>query len=519
MAECELPSFSLGFDLDPEDTPPHSSTPDPILIVPDSESDPILIVPDSESDPETRPEPPRRIFKRLRHGLPSSTVRHQPEPPPCIDVDDDDIEEFSDEHVQVSARSSVRNQNSSICRSSKVSLKSIGVLTPHSSTNSRDKKREPDLEIPDSVELETGHCGSMFRKLMTSPLRRFQLIESDDDDDDDDVMVDENVDGGSKPMCNKNTPVISLERDSKRQFDDVKQNTKDLPIHLSPVKSFSIPRDKQGSAGLETGQSGSVFPNGKLAASPLRRFQLVDSDDDDVMVCEAKVGPSLSTGNRNRPPSSLKQDKKVRFVEANQNQKHLSPVKKNFSIPTPAFNDECEEYFHSAKDTQLPKSNEPYREANSECQKDEQTWEAAGDNTVNQQENIDYMGQFNNGGSTSRRSKSKNLNDSEGWVDPKIIPSSTRKKATKRNNNKKNNETSKLNTSNDSASWVEPKDAGQRRVQASGEQAGHWYTGSDGRKVYVNKSGKESTGRNAYRSYRKDSGAASKKKTTAKKGK
>lgn len=315
-----------------------------------------------------------------------------------------------------------------------MSLKSIGVLTPHSCTNSRDKNRKPDLEIPDSVELETGQCGSMFRKLMASPLRRFQLIESDDDED----MVGEDVNGedvngGSKLDCtssreamsNRNTPVISLERASKKQFDDVKQNKNDLPIHLSPVKNFSIPRDKQASAGLETGQSGSLFPNdGKLEASPLRRFQLIDSDDDDddVMVCEAKVGPFSSTGNRNRRPSSLKQDKKVRFVEANQNQKHLSPVKKNFSIPTPAFNDMCEEYFHSAKNTQVPKSNEPYREANSGCQKDEQMWEAAGplppahryffhdntriqqlvrsrlcnfsplgDNTVNQQENIDYM--------------------------------------------------------------------------------------------------------------------------------
>ncbi|CAK8532929.1 unnamed protein product [Lathyrus sativus] len=547
MAECEVPSFSLGFDLDLQDSPSHSPNPDPHLIVPDS-----------ESDPETRPDPPRRIFKRLRRGLSTSSVHHKTEPPPCTDIDDDDIEEFSDqdEPVQVSARPSVRNQ--SICRSSKVSLKSIGVLTPH-----RDKKRKPGLEIPHSVELETSHCGSMFRKLMASPLRRFPLIESDDDDDDDDDMVGEDVNGGNKPgpasstgpVCNRNTPVVSLEQDSKKQFDDVNQNKGDLPIHFSPVKNFPIPSDKQASAGLETGQSGSMFPNGKLAASHLRRFQLLDDDDDDddVMVCEVKVGPSSLTGNRNRPPSSLKQDKKVRFVEANQNQKHLSPVKKSFSIPTPAFRDVCEEYFHSAKNTQMPKSNEPYRGANSECQKNEQMWGAAGplppahryffhdnpkiqqlvrnrlcnfsplgDNTVNQQENIDYIGQFDNGGSTSRRSKSKNLNGSEGWVDPKIISSSTRKKATKRNSTKKNNETSKLNSSNDSASWVEPKDAGQRRVQASGEPAGHWYTGSDGRKVYVNKSGKESTGRNAYRNYRKESGAASqksKKKTTAKKGK
>jgi hypothetical protein len=99
---------------------------------------------------------------------------------------------------------------------------------------------------------------------------------------------------------------------------------------------------------------------------------------------------------------------------------------------------------------------------------------------------FDFRGQFDNGGSTSRRSKSKKLNGSEGWVDPKIISSSSRKKTTKRNNTKssasksKNNET---NSSDVSANWVQPKDAGQRRVQASGQSVGHWYTGSDGRKV------------------------------------
>jgi hypothetical protein len=99
---------------------------------------------------------------------------------------------------------------------------------------------------------------------------------------------------------------------------------------------------------------------------------------------------------------------------------------------------------------------------------------------------FDFRGQFDSGGSTSRRSKSKKLNGSEGSVDPNIISSSSRKKATKRNNTKRNNETSTLNSSDVSANWVEPKDAGQRRVQASDQSAGHWYTGSDGRKVYSN---------------------------------
>ncbi|GAU49984.1 hypothetical protein TSUD_287490 [Trifolium subterraneum] len=517
MAECEAPSFSLGFDLDLHNTPPHSPNHDITNVT----------VPDSESDHETRPDSNRRIFKRLRRGLPSPSVQHQTESPSFIDAadDDDDIEEFSsqDEPVQASAPSSVRNR--SVCSSSKVSLKGVGVLIPHSSTNSRKKNRKQDLEVPASVGLETSQSGTVFRKIAASPLCKFQLIDSDNDD-----IVGEDVNGGNKPgpsmstgpMCNLNTPVASFELDSNTRVDDLNRNQDDLWKHLSPVKNFSIPRDIQAFTGLETGQSGSVFPNPKFEASPLRRFQLIDSDDDDddvIVVGENKHGPSSSTGNQRTHSSSLKQNRKVQFVDVNQNQKHRSPVK-NFSIPTPAFNDVCEEYFRSANNTQVPKSNnnEKHHEVNPGCQKDEQVWEAAGplppahqyyfhdDPRVQQlvrsrlcnfsllgvnrfdQQNIDYMGQFDNGGSTSRRSKSKNLNGSEDV----------------------------------SANWVEPKDAGQRRVQASDQSTGHWYTGSDGRKVYVDKNGKESTGRNAYRLYRKENGATfkkSKKKTSAKKGK
>lgn len=147
---------------------------------------------------------------------------------------------------------------------------------------------------------------------------------------------------------------------------------------------------------------------------------------------------------------------------------------------------------------------------------------------------FDFRGQFDNGGaskmpgvqkgrvngSTSRRSKSVNLNvqetfnASEGWVDPKISSplgsgTSSRKKATKRNStkssvSKRKSAQSILNPSNVSGNWVEPKsrtmpkDAGRRRVQASGQSAGqsagqstgqstgHWFTGSDGRKVCEN---------------------------------
>lgn len=88
-------------------------------------------------------------------------------------------------------------------------------------------------------------------------------------------------------------------------------------------------------------------------------------------------------------------------------------------------------------------------------------------------------------------------------MDPKIVSpfshgESSRKKATKRNSTKNNvskgkgNKSSHANQSRASGDWVEPsfasspKDAGKRRVQASGQSAGHWYTSPEGRKVCEN---------------------------------
>ncbi|VAH36823.1 unnamed protein product [Triticum turgidum subsp. durum] len=68
-----------------------------------------------------------------------------------------------------------------------------------------------------------------------------------------------------------------------------------------------------------------------------------------------------------------------------------------------------------------------------------------------------------------------------------------------------------------------PTDFGKRRVHAGGSQSGsgHWFTGEDGRKVYVSKNGQELTGRDAYKQYRKESGKGfrnfKKKKSTVKK--
>ncbi|KAG5053366.1 hypothetical protein JHK87_005564 [Glycine soja] len=380
----------------------------------------------SDSDPESRPYPPRPLLKRFRRDL----------PPPCLDADDD-IEEFSSQEDpdQGHAFPSAWNRNHSVCSSSKVSLNGSGVLTPHSCSNSssRDRKRK---ELSNDVPASS----------------RFQLLSDSDDLD---------VDVGAANKANLDS---NLEKNKKTLLDE------DLWKDFSPVK--------------------------------------------------------------------------------------------NVSVPTPAFNEMCEEYFRSAycKEVGGGDVSKSFNERNpgvsSSCQRDQQQQESTDPvhpahsyffhedprirrlvcsrlrnfnplgtiNTVNQQPNvshIDYMRQFGNGGasnmqgvqngrvsnSTRGKNKSSNLNvegyfdASGGWVDPKFVSpfshgKSSRKKATKRNStknsvSKSNNKTNKSNPSNQSSEgWVEPrsctslpKDAGKRRVQASGQSAGHWFTSPEGRKA------------------------------------
>ncbi|KAL2582681.1 hypothetical protein AAZV13_14G022500 [Glycine max] len=559
MANFEVPSFSLGLD----DTPPHSPIHPPLspdLHVSDS---------DSDSDPESRPDPPRPLLKRLRRGP----------PPPCLDPDadaDDDIEDFSSQEDpdQGHAVPSAWNRNHSVCSSSKVSLNRSGVLTPHSCSNSfRDRKRkELSNDVPASARLETGKSGLMFPKLTTSPLRRFQLIDSDSDDAD--VGV-----GAGTSDANKVNPNSHLEQEKKTSADE--NRNEDLWKDFSPVKNVSVNRfqllSDSDDSDVDVGGANKVNTNSRLEQDnktsvdvngnkdqwkdflPVKnvsvsKFQLLsDSDDSDVDV-------DVGGANKANPNRHLEQNKKT--SPDDDLWKDFLPVK-NVSVPTPAFNEICEEYFRSANCKEVGgDASKSFSERNpgvsSSCQRYQQRWESTDPvhpahsyffhedpriqqlvrsrlrnfnplgtiNTVNQQPNfshIDYMGQFGNGGasnmqgvqngfincSTRGGNKSSNLNvdgsfnASGGWVDPKIVSpfshgESSRKKATKRNgsknsvskSNSKANKSNPANQSCASGGWVEPrsctslpKDAGKRRVQASGESAGHWFTSPEGRKV------------------------------------
>ncbi|XP_054817563.1 uncharacterized protein LOC129317220 [Prosopis cineraria] len=499
MADCEAPSFSLGLDLDHNVDESNSRSPLSLPRASAHVEDKECFGPDVvESDPDMAPDPPPRILKRLRRGPGDGS------PPPIQRQEglrsgcdgDDDIEEFSDEEdLQFQARPPTWNQP--LCSSSKISLNGSGVLTTHSSGNRKERKMKKTSGILGSATLEMGQSGLMFPKLTASPLRKFQLLDSDSDDDDDDP-VSEDVSGGRKvdpcfkePSCKPNEFVTSFDRKASFQM----HQSEDLWKDFSPVKSFSI--------------------------------------------------------------------------------------------PTPALNEVCEEYFRSAKDKEKETSvsaihYESLFESTS-CQRDEQIWNSAyplppahqyffhkdprirklvrsrlfnfyplGVDKVNHQPNashIDYMGQFNNEGSkkkeacngylekssTRGRTKPKEVTVEEpfhasgGWVAPKINSSfggeSSERKATKKSNAKTMSKgKSKANLPNSSeilhasANWVEPqncanmpKDASRRRVQANSKSVGHWFTGSGGRKVYVAKDGQELTGRAAYRHYRRESGSGFKK--------
>nr|XP_043630280.1 uncharacterized protein LOC122601596 [Erigeron canadensis] len=454
MDDFEPPSFSLGFDFDfdqPEPEPQQTTTPPKTTngsslasgssVLEDANDNEYenLTVLDSESDYD---EFLRPRLKRLRrgyvaenHGASGSggkkvdldSVMN------LVDVDDDDIEDFDFDSPQRNRKDEpLSTQHRSVCNSSKIPLNGHGVLTKQSG-----KKKQSVSSGPDSVITTCNK--SPFPKLTVSPLRRFQLIDSDSDPDD--PFVSE---GHTKKNCKESDSHMNLGQPNLKQC-----------VGLSEHRNLN---------------------------KPTNTFAQKDLWED------------------------------------------FQPQKTR--IPTPALDQVCEEYFSSFKDKSTPKSNTvksnhdsgvtnsvidlddpkpPAHQYFFHC--DPRVRELVRTrlpnffplNAVNQDSeqpstsNIDYMGQFSHGekpkqGSSTNKSetsarknsrKSKASEMSQGFLNPK---GNSRKEI--------------------------PTDAGKRRVQADGQasNSGHWFTGSDGKRVYVSKNGQEHTGRAAYVLYKKESG-------------
>ncbi|KAL3632202.1 hypothetical protein CASFOL_025186 [Castilleja foliolosa] len=433
--DFEPPSFSLGFDFETQCSP----VPDP-LRQPAKRASPSASVRTIEQDDDddfespVRVSDPPRSFKRLRRG---PTARPADEARKVETVVNEEIEDFSSDEDWPRG---VLPPNS-VCSSSKPSLHGQGFVTTESGTLSKSMKGKQVSSASASVNVDKKGSNLIFPKLTLSPLRRYQLIDSDSDD----------------PSLGEKAPHAILS-----------------------------PEDKQSNcrSNLET-----------------RRASDCKYQSEDLW-------------------------------------KDFRSEKKSHSVPTPVFDEVIEEYYTNVKSNSNPgiECKDTFHETerdnkasihppahryffhqNPTIQKlvrDRLHYFfplGAGSNQEQTQQNesvIDYMGQFGHEDTKQTDQRRNTAKSSTG--------------------SKKVKKSRAASTSQVTDDWVNPrsnsgsqKNAGSRRVQAeSTSSAGHWFMGPDGKRVYVNKQGKELTGQIAYRHYKKESGKGfkkSKKKTAAKK--
>ncbi|XP_057809812.1 uncharacterized protein LOC131024324 isoform X2 [Salvia miltiorrhiza] len=421
--DFEPPSFSLGLDFDlsqPQTTPPPDPIPQPAKR-PSSAPNlrPIEEEDDDDFECPVRVSEPPRALKRLRRV---TTAR--PRPPsqePKVDYKDqcvdDDIEDFSSD--EDSLRGSL--PSNSVCSSSKPSLHRKKVVTSEPGMQWISPKGKEFPSSSASINVETRGSSMIFPKLTVSPLRRFQLIDSDSDDP------------STIEDTRKETPSVVLSPEEKEKDHRKgtktsvgKHQTKDLWKDLCPERSSCIPTP-----------AFDEFCN------------------------------EYFTGLNNK--SMAKIDCKHTGIGANRDKTSLPPA-------------HCYFFHNDSRIQKLVRERLPHFFPLE-----------VGNNQDMKQQNvsvIDYMGQF--GGEQDSRQTS-------------------RKQTVEKNSkiSKKNTKSLQVDgTSEHSGKWVTPKtcaakNAGSRKEQAVGGCSGTWYTGQNGQRVYVTKNGEELTGRIAYRQYKK----------------
>ncbi|CAN0901033.1 hypothetical protein LINGRAHAP2_LOCUS21178, partial [Linum grandiflorum] len=285
--------------------------------------------------------------------------------------------------------------------------------------------------------------------------------------------------------------------------------------------------DTPASSSLETGHSGLVFP--KLTASPLRRFRLNDSDEEPAP---------------RRKPEKVASQSTRQCSAATEQSGRIEDLWKNFRpVQTPALDAFCNEYFQSVKDKDSVNrraddtyANHHHQVESEQCSKVNDHFPPARHYFFHDDARIrvlvrNRLPHFFPAGVTKARG---NEQPSEHLVDyrSQFGGASNANNMEKGSSSRARKRPRKSNAKAESSQpWVDPrttarapKDAGRRRVQASGQAAaasGHWFTSPEGRKVYVAKSGQELTGQTAYRQFKRDSGGyrKSKKKSTSKRRK
>ncbi|KAJ4981395.1 hypothetical protein NE237_032232 [Protea cynaroides] len=476
MDDFEAPSFSLGIDLDFDSEPtavPHEGS----VSKQASEFSSNVSFQLLEEDDGLQNQPldlglhiedPPSVLKRLKRGPASTSPAGSKRQPVQSQLDvDDGIEEFSSQEVLRTGETvgSSAIQSHSASNSSKSQLHCRMVLTEQSVIKNKVQKCTSASNTLSSANFKAGDRKLMFSKLTLSPLRRFQLLDSDSDEP-----------SSSEDLC----------QDAGKNDAAAKER------HSNPGQYMTGSQPKRPNASAVTFQTGDLW-------------------------------------------------------------KDFSP-KKNPSIPTPTLDELCDEYFRSVKDknvaqmekglsvgssegyqkrsisenvkrcedlqSPLPPSYQYFYHEDSRIQKLVRerlpNFFPLGDvnNRGHQQFDtaiIDYMSQFGQ----------KVCQQIDGATNKALEGGSKRGKRKRKSSNAKE-------ISQPSGEWVNPKsnnrvpkNAGKRRVHAEGNSAGRWYTGQDGKRVYVSKNGQELTGRAAYMHYKKESGKGgfkrSRKKATAKK--
>ncbi|KAL1197343.1 hypothetical protein V5N11_011933 [Cardamine amara subsp. amara] len=444
MDSIEPPSFSLGFDLDDAPDPQSTSNQNPSSAG-DDEDYPGLTV--SDSDQELEPDYASPVLKRLRRGINTDKCSAKSDRAvaneflSCKEDRDDDIEEFSSpEDFPADPPASTRSHFSSC--SSRVPLHGSGVLSNQPSISLGKRKQ---LDVPASAASGTSSIASVFQRSARSPLRRFQLLDSDSEDDHPSTSRD--LSGVTKKFDLSEKDQLSVASKPKRKESGSMPCTGDLWKDFSPAIS------KIQTPALDD-VCQDYFSSIKTSSTAQKRSSAVAS----------------SSNSRCHDLSGFQQTGE--FLDFS----HPSPPSHRFFLHTdPRISDLARKRLPNF----LPLGIVNDRESRQEVFL------------------VDYMNQFGSKGSSKtgdssskscRRGQTKSkvskgpesANASEGWLNPKTKTAA-------------------------------PKDAGKRRVSAaSSGSAGHWST-SEGRKVYISKSGQEFSGQSAYRCYKKETGGGFKK--------
>ncbi|RAL37878.1 hypothetical protein DM860_000572 [Cuscuta australis] len=449
MVDFEAPSFSLGLDFELDSQPNFTAAPEfqpaqSLRTIAEEEDgddfDSLVSGPDLKcSDP---PLPLKRLVRGSAACKSTSAARSRSVKEGTLcELEDDEIEDFSSQEDPPEDRSkSIR----SVSSSSKIPLHHHGGFSMQSATQCTLKGKNMDTDSPAFQNKEPSDTIFVFSKLDVSPLRRFEIIDSDD------PSTTEHLKKGVKVKAAAEECALS----SKQMRDETS--------HV-------------------TFQSEDLW-KGFLTDE---KFHISTPALDEV--CEEYF---RSLTDRNAAVQNANEDdhRKSSLTEnCNMQQRHNSSL-----VPAHSY------FFHKELRIQkLVRDRLPHFFP---------LGAKSGQGVKQNDGSINYIGQFApRGGPESRTNK----------VAAEAISTKRRKKD------------SPKEASEASISWVNPKDsavvakdAGKRRVHAVGNSAGHWLTASDGKRVYITRNGEELSGRNAYMLYRKESGSGfnkSKSNTTGNK--